>query len=98
MNDQVFMNVPAVKSIAKTFGTVSDVLKTVARILTIVSNTLKAAAFVGAVGAAGLATFIDRIKPPIEKLGEQCAELSRDVKSAVEAYERGDAAGALRFY
>jgi Excreted virulence factor EspC, type VII ESX diderm len=98
MNDQVFMNVPAVKGIAKTFGTVADVLKTVARILGIVSTMLKAAAFIGAFGGAALAQFIDQIKPPIEKLGEQCAELSRDVRAAVEAYERGDTAGALRFY
>jgi hypothetical protein len=92
------MDIPAVRKIAKTFDTVSDVLKTVCKALEVVCTILKATAFFGAVGNLALARFIERIKPQIEKMANQCAEICKDVNAAIKAYERGDAVGASRFH
>ena len=94
MNDEVYMDVPAVRTIAKTFDTVSDVLKMVCKALEIVATVLKASAFFGAVGNLVLVRFIEMIKPHIERVANQCAELYKDVNASVDAYERGDAIGA----
>lgn len=95
---QVFMNVPAVRTMAKTFGTISNVLNTVAKTLEILSNTLKASAFIGAVGNLALAQVIDQYRPQVKQIADKCAELDKDLKAAAAAYERGDAEGATRFH
>lgn len=98
MNDEVFMDIPAVQGIAKTLGAVSDVLKTVCKALEIVATILKATAFFGAVGNLLVVRFIEMIKPYIQQVADKCAELCKDVNDAVAAYERGDAVGAARFH
>lgn len=95
---QVYMDIPAVKDIAKNFNTISDVLSNVVKVMDVLTNTLKVTAFIGLVGGYAVAQFIDSIKPQIEKMAEKCAELSKDVAASVAAYERGDAEGAARFH
>jgi hypothetical protein len=60
--------------------------------------TLKTTAFIGLVGGAAVAQFLEMIKPHIENLAEKCEEISGDLDKSVDAYERGDALGATRFY
>ncbi|MBP8251184.1 MAG: hypothetical protein KAX40_02385 [Herpetosiphon sp.] len=98
MADEVYMDIPAVRNVAKTFGTVSEVLANVAKVLDMLSNTLKATAFIGLVGGAVVAQFIDAVKPHIEDMSRKCQELNQDVSASVDAYERGDQQGATRFY
>lgn len=98
MADQVYMDIPAVRDVAKRFADISEVLTNVAKALEVLSNTLKASAFVGLVGGAAFATVIDRIKPLIAKKAQYCEEIGRAVTASVDAYERGDQAGATRFY
>jgi hypothetical protein len=100
MNSQqgVFMQVPAVRGMSKNFQTISDVLKAVSKALEAINNTLKATAFIGAVGGAAVICFIEMVKPQIDQLSDKTAEISRDLTAAVNAYERGDAQGATRFY
>lgn len=98
MTDEVFMEVPQVRKIAKTFSEICDALKTVCKILEVVINVLKASAFFGAVGAMAAARFLEMIKPYIEQVAEKCSELCGDVGAAADAYERGDAQGATRFH
>ena len=93
----VYMNIPEVKTMAKTLATVSEVLTNVARMMEVLSNTLKTAAFIGRVGGAAVIQFLDRTKPRIVKMAEKCAELSKDVNASVAAYEAGDAEGATKF-
>jgi len=95
---EVYMDIPAVRGMASSFGTIGDVLRTVAQVLDVLSNILKAAAFIGLVGAAALAQVIDTINPRIKEMGEKCTELNKDLSASVDAYERGDARGAARFY
>ena len=96
--DEVYMDVPAVRNMAKAFGTIADVLKTVAKVLEVLVNTLKATAFIGLVGGAAVISFIEMIKPHIEQMAEKCEEIDQDLNFSVDAYERGDALGATKFY
>ena len=94
----VYMDTDAVRGMAKTFGTISEVLLTVAKTLEALSMTLKTTAFVGLVGGYAVAQFIDQIKPRIEDMGEKCEELNKDLDASVDAYERGDELGSTRFH
>lgn len=96
--DEVYMDVPAVRNMAKNFGTIGEVLNTVAKVLEALVLILKTTAFIGLVGGYAVAQFIDTIKPHIEKMAEKCEELSKDLGASVDAFERGDALGATRFY
>jgi len=91
------MDIPVVRNIANQFGQIGEVLKTVAQALEMLGNILKSNAFTRIVGAAVIA-FIDFVKPYIKQMADKCAELKKDVIASVDAYERGDAQGATRFY
>jgi hypothetical protein len=98
MADEVYINVPAVRDMARSFGTISEVLTTVNKVLEALSTTLKVTAFIGLVGGAAVAQFIDMIRPHIEQMAEKCQELNGDLNASLDAYERGDQQGATRFY
>jgi hypothetical protein len=95
---EVYMDVPAVRGMAKSFGTIGDVLRNVAKVLEALTTILKTTAFIGLVGGYAVAQFIDTIRPHIEDMAEKCTELDKDLSASVDAYEQGDALGATRFY
>ena len=92
------MEVPAVRQMAKNFQSISEVLSTVNKVLEAMLMILKTTAFIGMVGGTAVAGYIEMIKPYIERMVQQTAELSKDLNTSVDAYERGDAQGATRFY
>lgn len=94
----VYMDIPAVRGMAKTFGTIADVLQAVNKAMQTLSNILKATAFVGLVGGYAVAQYIDSIRPQIEDMAEKCEELDKDLKASADAYERGDELGSTRFH
>ena len=96
--NEVYMNVPEVRAIAKTFNTLNDVLQGVLKALEAIVTLLKGAAFMGLVGAAGIAYFVESLKPPIEEMADKFEELNKDLNQSVDAYENGDEQGATRFY
>lgn len=96
--EEVYMDVPAVRNMAKAFGTISDILKAVCKALEALIMTLKATAFIGLVGGYALIQFLEMIKPHIENMAEKCAELCTDLNASVDAFERGDQLGATKFY
>lgn len=96
--EEVYMDVPAVRDMAKTFGTINEVLDAVNKVLEGLVMILKSTAFIGMVGGLAVAHFIEMIKPHIQEMAEKCQELNQDVSASVDAYERGDALGATRFY
>lgn len=98
MADKVYMNVPAVRQIAKNFKQIGDTLENVVRVMEALVNILRGTAFVGMVGGLALAQFIESIKPQIQQMARKCQELFSDLNKSVDAYERGDALGATRFY
>lgn len=96
--EEVYIDVPAVRDMSTNFQTISDVLNAVCTFLEGLIMTLNAAAFMGLVGARAAANFFESIKPDIEKAAEKCAELSQDLTTSVDAYERADQLGATKFY
>lgn len=96
--DEVYMDIPVVRDMAKTFGTIAEVLNTVCKVLEALITTLKTTAFIGLVGGYAIANFMEMIKPHIEQLAEKCEEFNKDLDASVAAYERGDALGATKFY
>ena len=98
MADEVYMDIPAVRNMARTFGTISEVLDAVNKVLEGLLMILRTTAFIGLVGGYALMSFIEMVKPHIEQMAEKCQELMEDLNKSVDAYERGDALGATRFY
>ena len=96
--NEVYMNVPEVRGIAKTFNTLNDVLQGVLKALEAIVTLLKGAAFMGLVGASSIAYFVESLKPPIEEMADKFEELNKDLNQSVDAYENGDGQGATRFY
>lgn len=95
---QVYMDIPAVREIAKQFNTISEILTTVNQVLEALILTLKTTAFIGLVGGYAVAQFLEMIKPHIQEMASKTAEISRDVDASVTAYENGDTQGSTRFY
>jgi biopolymer transport protein ExbB/TolQ len=100
MNSQqgVYMDTDAVRGMAKSFGTIGDVLQGVNKAMEMLSNTLKATAFGGLVGGLAVAHYIVAIRPQIEDIAEKCEELDKDLAASANAYERGDELGSTRFH
>jgi uncharacterized membrane protein YgaE (UPF0421/DUF939 family) len=92
------MDIPAVEGIARTFGQVSEVLKQVVTALDVLINILNSTAFIGAVGGAVVAHFMEIMKRQLDDMADKTEEISHDVSAAVEAYQNGDAQGATKFY
>lgn len=97
MADEVFMDIPAVEKMAKSFDDFGQALDGVAKVLQGISITLKVSAFLTLGGSAAASAMIDRILPRLKKLSEKMIELSGDVDSAVKAYRDGDLSGSRRF-
>ncbi|NSW52360.1 MAG: hypothetical protein HPY85_07640 [Anaerolineae bacterium] len=97
MADEVYMDIPQVERMAKSFDTFGDTLEMVSKVLQGISITLKVSAFLTLGGSAAAAAMIDRIQPRLKKLGEKMVELSGDITSAVKAYRDGDLSGSRRF-
>jgi len=96
--NEVYMEVPAVRQMAKNFQSISEVLTTVNKVLEAMLMILTTTAFIGMVGGAAVQAFIEMIKPYIEQWVQKTAELGKDLNASVDAYERGDAQGATKFY
>jgi predicted PurR-regulated permease PerM len=96
--NEVYMEVPVVRNMAKKFGDIGQVLSNVNKVLETLSTTLKAVAFIGFVGTAVVAQYIDTIKPYIKQMADKCVELGKGLSTSVEAYVRGGATGATRFH
>jgi hypothetical protein len=94
----VYMDTEAVRGMAKSFGSIGDVLQAVNKAMQTLSNVLKATAFVGLIGGYAVAQYIDSIRPQIEDIAEKCEELDKDLAASVDAYERGDELGSTRFH
>jgi len=98
MASEVYLDIPAVHNMAKTLQTVSEVLDTTDKVMEALSTTLKVTAFIGLVGGAAIASYIDAVQPFVRQMSQKCAELHDDVEASVTAYENGDQQGATRFY
>jgi hypothetical protein len=97
MAQEVYMDVPQVQKMADGFGKFGQTLKQVAKGLETAIMILKATAFVGMIGNLAVASYLERIKPRVEKISEEMFELQNDVKGAIVHYTTGDVSGSARF-
>ena len=95
--DEVFMDIPQVESMAKSFTAFGDILDNVAKAMSALSMSLKAAAWFSFGATAAAAAYIDRIEPNVKKAGAKMRELNDDIVSAVASYRDGDNSGSRRF-
>jgi hypothetical protein len=97
MAQEVYMEVPKVQKMADSFGKFGETLKRIASRLETAIMVLKATAFVGMIGNLAVASYLERIKPRVEKMSEEMFELQTDIKGAIVHYTTGDASGSARF-
>ena len=95
--DEVFMDIPQVENMAKSFNTFGEVLDGVAKAMQALSISLKAAAWFSFGATAAAAAYIDRIEPNVKNVGAKMKELNTDIMSAIVSYRDGDNSGSKRF-
>jgi hypothetical protein len=98
MSEEVYMDVPAVRGIARNFGQMEQVLRAMSRSLETAVATLKTTAFIGLVGGYAVAAFLESVKPVIDRYADRCNEMNNDLDASATAYQNGDAQGATRFF
>jgi hypothetical protein len=94
---EVSMDYDAVQSMSDGFKDASEVLKAVSTALEIAIGILKATAFFGLVGNLALASYLEGIKPNVDRLSETCNEMSLDLMGAIVSLRDGDYSGSQRF-
>lgn len=97
MAETVFMDIPQVQQMAKSFQTFGQVLDGIAKAMEAISAALKASAWLSLGATYAAALYIDRIQPNVKKAGDKMRELSSDIDSAIRAYRDGDFSGSRRF-
>ncbi|MGB8213737.1 MAG: hypothetical protein WCE68_09295 [Anaerolineales bacterium] len=95
--NEVFMDIPQVQNMAKSFNTFGDVLDAAAKALEAISISLKATAWISFGATAAAAQYIDMIQPNVQKAANKMKELNGDITSAINAYQNGDTSGSNRF-
>jgi hypothetical protein len=97
MADEVFMDIPRVEQMSKSFQTFGSILEGVSKALLAISIALKATAWLSMGATAAAAAYADRIRPNVDKAAKKMHELSGDLTSAIRAYRDGDTSGSKRF-
>ena len=95
--DEVFMDIPSVEKMAQSFETFGQILDGISKTVEGIAVSLKVSAFfsMGMTYAAGV--YMEKLAPRIKKAAEEMRELSKDLKSAINAYRSGDYSGSRRF-
>jgi hypothetical protein len=96
-NDEVFMDIPQVENMAKSFNAFGDVLDGVAKTMSALSLTLKATAWLSFGANAAAIAYLDKIEPGVKKAAAKMKELNGDIISAIRSYRDGDNSGSRRF-
>jgi hypothetical protein len=97
MAEEVYMDVPRMEQVSNSFESFGSVLEGVSKAMLAISKALKAAAWISAGATAAYATYLDRIRPNVDKLANKMHELSGDITGAIKAYRDGDLSGSKRF-
>lgn len=97
MADEVFMDIPRVEQMSKTFDTFGSILEGVSKALLAISIAMKATAWVSFGATAAAAAYADRIRPNVDKAAQKMHDLSADITGAIKAYRDGDLSGSKRF-
>jgi len=98
MAEDVYMDIPKVRDLSKKFGEIGQQLEQISKAMEMTIALLKTSAFMGNVGGAVQAQYLESVKPQVDGFGKKCAELGEDLEKSVKAYENGDALGATKFH
>ena len=71
MQDEIFMDIPAVRGFSDKFQNVGEILDGVSTTMEALMTTLKMTAFIGNVGGTAVANFLEQLKPVIDELAEK---------------------------
>ena len=93
----VQMDYKVISDVSKGFKTSADVLNTVAKVLEVLINILRAMAFASMGTTLALANYLEQIKNKIKPLAKLCMEFSGDLAAAVGDHRKGDIAGKRYF-
>ena len=97
MADEIFMDVPQMRDLAKQFVDMNGQLDGVVKAMEAQIAVLKAAAFTGMVGAEAYRQWLETMKPRVQRFSARCFNMSVDLKKITDAYEKGDTQGAAAF-
>lgn len=93
MANERHMDPAKVRAMGHGLETMSSILKTVSTILEVQMTILKTTAFVGMFGGLALERYIAQIKPKIDELAKQTAELSQDAILSAADWEKAQQSG-----
>lgn len=82
---------------SKIFATVADMLRSVAKVLEVLINILRASAFLSGGTSLALANYLENIKNKILPLAKVCDEFSGDLARAIADHKAGDIQGKRYF-
>jgi hypothetical protein len=97
MAKQTLMAYDQVHAMANTFQTTGEVLAAIGVALDIAIAAAHAAAFFSFGASEALATWLEGIKPHVDKLSKMSYEVHDDIESAIKFVETGDTDGSRRF-
>jgi len=95
--DEVFMDIPQVETMAKSFKTFGEVLDGIGKAVEAIAATLHMTSWLSLGATEAVAQYLDKIKPNIVKAANKMRELSDDLGSAIKSYRDGDNTGSRRF-
>ena len=95
--NEVFMDIPEVEKVAKTFSSLGETIKNIANVLQVLSDSLKATAWLSFGATAAVAAFIDGILPAVKAAATEMHDISQAILAAIQAYRTGDTSAAGRF-
>lgn len=93
----VQMDYEVVTAVSKGFDAAAQSLRTVAKVLEVLINILRATAFASMGTTLALARYLENIKKMIEQLAKVCDEFANDLARAVNDHKRGDIKGKSYF-
>jgi hypothetical protein len=97
VEQEVYMNIPVVEQMAKSFASFGNILQKVSKAMEAAIQIIRATAFIGLVGGAVLERFLSLIKPNVDKMAAKMVELDSDIRGAISNYQTGDTSGSNRF-
>ena len=97
MANEVYMDIPRVEQMSKSFQKFGTILEGVSKALLAISIALKATAWISFGATAAAAAYADRIRPNVDRAAKKMHELSNDITGAIKAYRDGDMSGSQRF-
>lgn len=93
----VEMDYSAVEKVAKGFDATSKSLKTMAKVLEVIIQQLRAAAM-ATMGMSNIyANYLETIKKKAEKVAKVCDEFAGDLRRAIRDHRQGDYEGKRYF-